>query len=121
MEERFPVKASSWEEAQQIVMDYVLTPRNLVILLATWILVYALERAIPKKYRRRYLDFTLLLSIAISSGLVWMEGLRSVDQVGWRIGLGIMLGFFSTGMTKLVYKLGGMLGLEFLQDPRKTK
>lgn len=121
MEDRFPITASSWEEAQQIVVDYLLTPRNLVILLATWILIHAFERATPRKYRKRFLDVSMLLSIAISSGLVWMEGLRSVDQIGWRIGLGVMLGFFSTGMTKLVYKMGDVLGLEFLQDPRKTK
>jgi len=121
VEEHFPIKADSPKDAWKIVLSYILTPRTMLAMGATWAIVLAIEYAVrhTKKAKIYVADARLLMSIIIATAFMFVEGTRTIEQAGVQVAVGVVIGFLSTGITKLVYKASGKLGLEF-SDPSKT-
>lgn len=106
-----------------IVWGTMITPRNLMIVLAVWLFHHAVVTAFPRGRVRRALNRSReLIYIGGCSALVWTPGLRpEIEAGGFRIALGVALG----GLTMLVPwglgKLAEKMGVDYMKDPRKAK
>ena len=83
-----------------------ITPRNLIIVAMAWALVVMIGKVIPDRWNKTYRDhWSPAILLVVCSASVWISGLRpgvAVEgtgieghEIGWRIGLGIILALAS--------------------------
>lgn len=117
------VKITDFESFWEIIiLDTLLTPRNLFIIVPVWLLLHAMEKASPRgKVKTNLMRARELLYMLGCCILVWTPGLRPhVTSWGYRIGLGIVLGGLTTLVPIGLNWLGDKVGWDALKDDRKA-
>jgi hypothetical protein len=84
------------------LLDLLLTKENLIIMIASWFLVYIWARVWPELFRKALMvRLQPLLPILLCEALVWLPGLRPAMQWGSTAVLGIVLGWGIGHMHKI--------------------
>ena len=119
------VEIYTWSDfVDVILLGMIVTPRNLVVILATWFLVRAISHAFPHRgaIHRGLHRARELIYIGCCSALVWAPGLRpEIESWGYRVGLGVLLGGVTSFVPWGLHLLGQRFGVDLLKDPRKAK
>ena len=103
------------------------TPRNLIIVAMAWALVVMIGKVIPDRWNKTYRGhWSPAILLVVCSVSVWISGLRpgvavegtgiEGDEVGWRIGLGIIL-----ALSAYVVPVVVMWGIEKYMPPNVAK
>lgn len=98
------VTAAGASQAVQTLTDLLLTPENLMIMVAAWFLVVIVRRAAPDFFTRPFMVRMLpVLPTFLTLGLIWIPGLRPTDMtVGATFVLGLILGWGASNVHKVL-------------------
>lgn len=107
------------QTALKTLTDILFTQENVIIMVATWVLISTARKMVPTFFGKRWvIRFLPAAPILICSALVWMPGLR--PDMGWGgvVLLGVILGWGSGHMHKLVSRT--FLGSDLAVPNSKT-
>lgn len=96
--------ATGASQAVQTLTDLLLTPENLMIMVAAWFLVVIARRAAPAFFTRPFMVRMLpVLPTFLTLGLIWIPGLRPTDMtIGATLVLGLILGWGASNVHKIL-------------------